>query len=213
MPGKTIPPKLINQIDAKTGQDVLTGTTDVDSFNFKFTDNKNSKDDTLDTGDAIKGYQHGEDIKIDGILLNSGDVTLVESKTKQEVTLQIDTNGDGKADVDLVLKNYIGYELDVVSSKKDGTTTISVSDDPMELDSREHILLSAPDEKETEDSFIFHKTSEIDRSVDEEFIVTQDMVSSDLILADPQPILKSEMPDMMVDTNIPLVLEDYFDMG
>lgn len=146
-----------NTVTATQGKDVLNGTPFDDTFVFKFTNNKNPKDDTLNNQDRIQHYEYGETIKIEGILLDKKDIDYSIDQKNQELTIKIDTDGDGKADVSMVVADIT--RADVVSryNEKTKTTEIQIFDDPIELGDGEQIMLI---ENQHVDEFSFAKEAE-----------------------------------------------------
>ncbi len=218
MPDKYIPPLTV-PIVAQTGFDILNGTKFVDTFYYNYTNNNNPKDDTLNTGDIISSYEYGEDIKIDGILLDSSSVDASIDVKKKELTLQIDTDGDGKADVDLVLENITRADVSVSSNKKDGSTTVTVYDDPIELGDGEEILLSNDKAEgaffaENEDSFIFNEIPETDMAESSAFWIKSDQSKESYHAQDTGPEAdKSDVFDFVSGTDDLTVFSEFLDIA
>lgn len=127
-------------LKATTSVDVIYGFDGDDTFLFKYTNNNNPKDDTLNHNDRIVDYEHGEAIKIDGIVLDSSNVTIVKT-VKDGFSVLIDTDDDGFSDLTITLGGIDKGHLSVSSDPDKKTSTIVIYNDPIEHGDREKILL------------------------------------------------------------------------
>lgn len=130
-----------DKLDATTSMDIIHGLKGDDVFQFKYTDNNISTDDTLNNFDTIMDYEHGEVIKIEGLALHKGDVSYSIDKDGKQLKIQIDTDGDGKVDVNLLVNNIEHGDLIMSADKKAQTTEIIIYGDPVELGDGEEILV------------------------------------------------------------------------
>lgn len=130
-----------DKLDATSSVDIINGLKGDDVFQFKYTDNKDATDDTLNNFDTIMDYQHGEVIKIEGLALHKGDVDYSIDHIAKQLKIQIDTDGDGKIDINLLLENIGKGDLVMSADKKSNSTEIIIYDDPAELGDGEEILL------------------------------------------------------------------------
>lgn len=127
-------------LKATTAVDVIYGFDGDDTFQFKYINNNNPKDDTLNHNDGIVDYEHGEDIKIDGIVLDSSNVS-IEKTLKDGFRILIDTDDDGFSDLTITLGGIDKGHLSVSSDPDNETSTIVIYNDPIEHGDRDKILL------------------------------------------------------------------------
>lgn len=82
-------------LDGTSGVDVLTGGKGKDRFTFQA---REDKFNTLDDGDRITDYESGEEIEIAGVGLENKHGKLDYDKAKNQTTLKLDIDKDGKFD-------------------------------------------------------------------------------------------------------------------
>lgn len=127
MPHTNTPTDKDDDVAGTNGLDVLTGGKGDDSFYFHSDFPADTKRTTLDDGDRITDYEFGEEIDISGVRLGSKNVTLTYDKAKDQTSLALDLDKDGKADKTLILDGDKRGQLQVDSNCcATPTTTITI---------------------------------------------------------------------------------------